>query len=145
MDAALGGVNSHMVLLDTSTPGLKSGMITVSSASQGVQNGLVNIPISFEVLAAPLLAGDYNDDGTVDAADYVVWRKYEGTMTTLPNDPHGGTIGAAQYNEWAANFGETAPGGGSLGAVPEPATGLLAFVAVCLAAFARGRLGAWTR
>jgi hypothetical protein len=69
----------------------------------------------------PSLDGDYNDDGTVDAADYVVWRKNEGTMTTLPNDPHGGMIGDDQYNTWVANFGETAgSGGGALTAVPEP-------------------------
>ena len=44
--------------------------------------GLVGVP------------GDYNDDGKVDAADYVVWRF----------DPagHGGTPGG--YNTWRANF-----------------------------------------
>jgi hypothetical protein len=67
------------------------------------------------------LDGDYNDDDVVDAADYVVWRKYQGTTSTLPNDPHGGTIGVDQFNTWRANFGET-PGGGSGSAVPEPAT-----------------------
>jgi hypothetical protein len=64
----------------------------------------------------PTLDGDYNDDGTVDAADYVVWRKFEGTTTTLPNDPHGGTIGALQFNTWRANFGNTTGGGTSTAA-----------------------------
>jgi hypothetical protein len=140
MDAALGSGNTHLVALDTSTPGMKSGMITITSASQGVQNGLVNIPISFQVLGPPTIPGDYNDDGTVDAGDYVVWRANEGTNNTLPNDPHGGTIGAAQYDEWTAHFGETAPGSGSLGAVPEPGSALLLIVGVCLAGLARGRL-----
>ena len=36
--------------------------------------------------------GDYNDDGAVNAADYVVWRKTDGT-------PEG-------YNTWRANFGK---------------------------------------
>jgi hypothetical protein len=73
-----------------------------------------------------LLPGDYNDDGKVDAADYVVWRKNEGTMNILPNDPTGGTIGAAQFNSWRANFGNMLGGSGSTntedasGAVPEP-------------------------
>ena len=40
----------------------------------------------------PRRPGDYNDDGTVNAADYVVWRKNEGTMNVLPND----AIGAAR-------------------------------------------------
>jgi hypothetical protein len=46
-------------------------------------------------------------------------------MTTLPNDPHGGTIGANQFNTWRANFGKTAGGGSAAKAnatVPEPAT-----------------------
>ena len=30
--------------------------------------------------------GDYNNDGIVDAADYVVWRKANGQNVTLPND-----------------------------------------------------------
>jgi hypothetical protein len=77
-----------------------------------------------------ILPGDYNDDNAVDAADYVVWRKHEGTMNTLPNDPHGGTIGADQYNTWRANFGSASGGGAAgqplfAGAVPEPATCLL--------------------
>ncbi|MEX2309805.1 MAG: SUMF1/EgtB/PvdO family nonheme iron enzyme [Pirellulales bacterium] len=59
------------------------------------------------------LAGDFNNDGSVDAADYVVWRKDSGTP--------------AEYNDWWSNFGMTAPGGGSsaAAAVPEPATLLL--------------------
>ena len=35
--------------------------------------------------------GDFNNDGTVDAADYVVWRKTDGTQ--------------AGYDRWRANFG----------------------------------------
>ena len=60
-------------------------------------------------------SGDYNDDGNVDAADYVVWRKNNGTNNTLPNDEIGGTIGTAHYNQWRDNFGES--GAGSLDAV----------------------------
>jgi hypothetical protein len=56
------------------------------------------------------LNGDFNGDGAVDAADYVVWRKGLGT-THFPDD----------YNAWRAQFGETAGNGSLLGtAVPEP-------------------------
>jgi hypothetical protein len=56
--------------------------------------------------------GDYNSDGTVDAADYVVWRKTDGTQEG--------------YGIWRSNFGATA-GTGSVGsgAIPEPATGVI--------------------
>jgi hypothetical protein len=87
------------------------------------------------VLTGAGLPGDYNNNGTVDSADYVVWRKYNGTTNTLPNDPTGGTIGMTQYNTWRANFGR--PPGSGLGstvsaAVPEPTTlVLLIFAAAC--------------
>jgi hypothetical protein len=51
-----------------------------------------------------ILAGDFNDDGIVDAADYVVWRKNVDTMNSLPNDSIGGLIGAAHYELWRANY-----------------------------------------
>ncbi|HEY3395078.1 MAG TPA: hypothetical protein VGK58_20405, partial [Lacipirellulaceae bacterium] len=59
---------------------------------------------------APGLAGDYNRDGKVDAADYVVWRKADGT--------------APGYNTWRTNFGRTSGGGGLAAgaAVPEVST-----------------------
>jgi hypothetical protein len=58
--------------------------------------------------------GDYNADGTTDAADYVVFQKNVGTVSTLPNDPNVGTvIDDDQYNTWMSNFGES--GGAVLG------------------------------
>jgi hypothetical protein len=79
-----------------------------------------------------MLPGDYNGDGKVNAADYVVWRKYSGTTTTLFNDPHGGTIGALQFNTWRQNFGQTAGSGSSSDTtVPEPASLLLLVMGTC--------------
>jgi hypothetical protein len=68
--------------------------------------------------------GDHNGDGSVDAADYVAWRKDPGSF--------GGEPGG--YNSWRQNFGEPSPGGGGDAAVPEPTSGvLLMLVAVgCL-------------
>lgn len=85
-------------------------------------------------LGAPVLAGDYNNNGTVDAADYVVWRNNAGTSNPLPNDPLGGTIGASQYNQWRSHFGQTAGSGAALGAgaVPEPGALVLAICSACL-------------
>jgi hypothetical protein len=85
--------------------------------------------------------GDYNNDGSVDAADYVVWRKYAGTTHTLPNDPTGGTIGIAQFNTWRANFGATSGSGTGLGnaPVPEPTGFLLLSIGLTAAAIRRSR------
>lgn len=86
------------------------------------------------------LAGDYNDDGTVNAADYVVWRNNLGAPSgTLPNDVDGGVIGAAQYETWKSNFGLAAENGALASTtVPEPASLLTIGLAVA-GAFARRR------
>ena len=94
-------------------------------------------PPTFDLFVSAGITGDYNDDGTVDAADYVVWRKNSGTTNTLPNDPVGGTIGTQQYNNWVANFGDTSGAGGGAGAVPEPSS--LALVMLGLLAVGAGR------
>jgi hypothetical protein len=75
------------------------------------------------VLTVPgaILAGDYNDDGVVDAADYVLWRRLNGTSTVMPNDPNSLPIDGDQYNTWRGNFGESAAGSGQDSPVPEPA------------------------
>jgi len=80
--------------------------------------------------------GDYNNNGTVDAGDYILWRKYQGTTHVLPNDPTGGTIGTTQYATWRSHFGQ-APGSGSGldGAqVPEPSA-LVVLLSLTVALF----------
>jgi autotransporter-associated beta strand protein len=93
-----------------------------------------------------ILAGDYNNDGIVDSADYVVWRANVGQPSqSLPNDTTGVLIGTAQYNLWRSNFGSTTavPGSGSTlsgGATPEPTSiGLLAIGLAALTAKKRVR------
>lgn len=78
------------------------------------------------------IAGDYNDNGIVDAADYTVWRNRVGQDVDLPNDPIGGTIGQAHYNQWKGNFGMSSGGNAATfaGAVPEPATIGIALVSL---------------
>jgi hypothetical protein len=83
--------------------------------------------------------GDYNSDGTVNAADYVLWRK-GGTLANEVADP--GTISAADYTEWRARFGNPAGSGASLegAAVPEPATiSSLIFGAIAVLGLGRRR------
>jgi hypothetical protein len=89
----------------------------------------------------PGLLGDFNDDGQVNAADYVVWRKHDGGTTALPNDDGLGTpIGAAHYDLWTAHFGEVQlPGIGAGGEIPEPGTFVLAAVGILLFGAGRSR------
>jgi hypothetical protein len=82
----------------------------------------------------PGLLGDFNDDGKVDAADYVVWRKNDAGATALPNDDDLGTpIRAEHYNLWRAHFGEMPmPGIGAGSTIPEAGTIVLAAVSLLL-------------
>jgi hypothetical protein len=78
----------------------------------------------FGVLAS--LPGDRNHDGTVDAADYVVWRKTDGTP--------------AGYLEWRNNFGRSNGSGAAhetSTSVPEPSSGLLLSLVVSIVLFTR--------
>ncbi len=61
---------------------------------------------------------DYNGNGVVDAADYVLWRKTLGSTTNLlangdDTGPSAGIIDQADYAVWRTNFGNTAAAAGS--------------------------------
>jgi hypothetical protein len=82
------------------------------------------------------IPGDFNLDGTVDAADYTLWRDHLGDTASLANDPTPG-VGEDDYDRWRANFGRSAiPGAGAMGlatsSVPEPAIGALMLLASLL-------------
>lgn len=68
------------------------------------------------------LPGDYNNDGKVDAGDYVMWRK---NPSAFGGDPAG-------YNTWRANYGNPPGAGSGLGgaAVPEPTTLMLSLLMI---------------
>jgi hypothetical protein len=60
------------------------------------------------VQSAPALAGDYNGDGAVNAADVVVWRKNQGQFVAAGTHGDGdenGFINQKDYDLWRANFG----------------------------------------
>jgi sulfatase modifying factor 1 len=95
-------------------------------------------------LATIAVPGDYNVNGIVDAADYVLWRKNLGLSVTLPNDSTPGMVTSADYDIWRAHFGQTpaiaTPGSGvQLAAVPEPAGLILLLISSTLCAFSRRR------
>jgi hypothetical protein len=96
---------------------------------------------TLDCIPSATLDGDFNEDGSVDAADYVVWRDGLGTTHTQED-----------YDMWRANFGSESLGigagsGGALvsaqplaAAVPEPtAIGLAAVAAAALLATCRRR------
>jgi hypothetical protein len=77
---------------------------TSPNANSAGQNDFVLV-----LTAAPALAGDYNVDGTIDAADYVVWRKTLGSNVTAFSGADGdgdSRIDQDDHGVWRANFGQ---------------------------------------
>jgi hypothetical protein len=74
--------------------------------------GLGPIPGSFinaDQVLRVALAGDYNYDGNVDAADAAVWKGTAGSTTDLRADGNGdGSVDDADHELWKAHFGESA-------------------------------------
>jgi hypothetical protein len=80
----------------------------------GSKQGLVDVAAN-QYITVAYNPGDYNGDGVIDAADYVVLRKGLGTIYTQ-----------ADYDVWHSRFGQTAgSGGGERRSVPEPASAWL--------------------
>jgi hypothetical protein len=79
-----------------------------------------------------ILPGDYNRNGTVDADDYVVWRKRMGQSVAPGTGADGnfdGQITQADFVVWKSHFGQIAGSGAGLltgGTVPEPTAAILA-------------------
>jgi hypothetical protein len=89
--------------------------------------------IGWTVIPLPGLDGDYNANGTVDAADYSRWRDTLGQSVPAGTGADGdgnGTIGTGDYTVWKNNFG-TSLGAGAIAAgtvsdaVPEPSAFIL--------------------
>lgn len=107
----LDGGGSTTMVTDYYGDGLAAQVL--NSPSDGSERS-----VGTNLAAFALPNGDYNQDGVVDAADYVVWRKTIG--------------GQFAYDAWGTHFGTT-PGSGSGfasgSAVPEPTTWALAALA----------------
>ena len=70
--------------------------------------------------------GDYNADGFVDAADYVVWRNALGSNDPMADGNNDGVVDGEDYDLWMSNFGVLSSEGSSVLAVPEStSTGIL--------------------
>jgi hypothetical protein len=85
------------------------------------------------------VTGDYNGNGIVDAADYVVWRDTFGESVFWKGDgadgDQSGEIDLGDYEFWKQRFGEVIAASPSATAttVPEPAAGWLIASATAVA------------
>ena len=119
---------------------------TLPALAGGLYFNLAYNPTAVTLAVAGIL-GDYNKSGTVDAGDYVLWRKSL-TLTgpaLAADGNNNGAIDAADFAIWRANYGAsptagsgaTAPSGSS--AIPEPTTLTLLLVPTIVFAATRQR------
>jgi hypothetical protein len=120
-----------------SATGGVSGTFDSLTQPAGMPAGLF-VGLAYQATFAQLvvidhLPGDYNKNGVVDAADFVVWRDSTlGQIVTALSGADGngnGMVDAGDYDFWRSHFGQTAAGSGSglatSSAVPEPTALLL--------------------
>jgi hypothetical protein len=102
-----------------------------------LENDRTGAAYVFDVTRAVTTPGDFNTDGTVDAADYAVWRNGLGTTYTQTD-----------YGAWRANFGNTAAGAGAVADavanassanIPEPISSAIASLGLVPLVVRRGR------
>jgi hypothetical protein len=98
--------------------------------------GRVEVSTVDDARLIPVAPGDYNGNGSVDTADYVIWRKALGQSNMTPfgflADGNGdGQVDEDDYNIWRETYGETSVIGPlSAAGGPEPATWLMIVVAL---------------
>jgi hypothetical protein len=87
----------------------------------------------------PRQPGDFDNDGDVDGADFVAWQTNfplaSGATLAMGDADRDGDVDGADFVVWQTNF-STSPGGAA-SPVPEPASGLLAFLSATTLFLAR--------
>ncbi len=89
--------------------------ITTAANRAAVMDRVLNF---FGVAPPPLPNADFNDDGTVDTADYTVWRNSKGSAVTPGEQGDAnfdGQVDDADYLVWKQQFGTSPGAGGAAG------------------------------
>lgn len=132
--AAVLGASYPLIQTD---PGQVSGVFATEQLPTA--SGLIKPDVQYRndgvfLVFTPLLTGDFNADGQVDAADYTVWRDSLNSTTNLAADANGdGQVTTADYAVWQQSFGDALTF-----AVPEPHALLLVLGAIARRAPLRG-------
>jgi hypothetical protein len=116
-----------------------TGALSVSALSEMPAGLNLKVAVESHSLALNVvLAGDYNFDGSVDAADYTVWRDALQSDNLAADGNNDGSVDNSDLEVWKTHFGATSLGSAAL-AVPEPGTCWLLLAVLGLAAIT-GRL-----
>lgn len=136
MDQFVDNTTNEVLSVDGLQAGTFFRLALATNSDEEVDFTIDNI----RLLSSPL-EGDFNGDGSVDAADYTVWRDNlgSGDESSLSGNGDGmNGVDAGDYTLWANNFGATSSSSSSsaaASAVPEPGTALLGVIS-CLSLIA---------
>ncbi|MBA4105341.1 MAG: hypothetical protein C0485_06250 [Pirellula sp.] len=117
--------------------------LTTNAGSWSLKGFKLSTPITYSIEPAPPTTdADFNGDGLVDGADFLVWQQNLGLAEGATNE-QGDADGNAAVNDldlaaWQTNFGAgaTPP---PISAIPEPAAATLAAIALLAGAAIRKR------
>jgi hypothetical protein len=116
-----------------------------SSAGEAIRTWFDGVGYGLVSTIVPGLAGDFNDDGMVNAADYTVWRDHLGELTeeSINFRGNGGGIDESDYAVWKQHFGASVGegSGGFRAAVPEPTVCMLVLPLIFASAASRRIFG----
>jgi len=109
--------------------------------------GVVEFEAFADAVAPPVEDADFNNDGAVDGADFLIWQRgFGGAATNLTGDANGDSAANADdLAIWKTKFG-VAGAAASVAAVPEPlSAALIAVPAAALLALRTRRLSSARR
>jgi hypothetical protein len=115
--------DTFTILTADSFSGQFTNLLLPANYTWAVNYGATNVVLS---VTGPGIIGDFNGDNKVDSADYVVWRKTDGS--------------ALRYLNWRSHYGTGSGSGSGIGlaaSVPEPASILLIVLPACFLATRR--------
>lgn len=108
------------------TPNGQANLMSPMGTTQQLTAEQISTVLKSTAYVKPLsqqLAGDYNHNSIVDAADYIVWRMTMGQSGSglAADGNENGRIDYGDFTTWRDHFGATMPvGSGGVAATPEP-------------------------
>ena len=127
---------SSDVAILTTTEGIVDNSLSLSLAGAGAGSftgvSVVGNNLMLLVGGSTSVPGDYNGNGSVDAADYTVWQDSYGDSVPQGTGADGvndGKIDNLDYLFWKTKFTNAGSGSGSAAAVPEPSSLALVLLA----------------
>ena len=123
-----------------------SGSVFTSLGTVGALGAITNsVAITTQIntnLSFGVATGDYDGNGTVDSADYTLWRDTFGQSVASLTGADGsgnGLIDIDDYNVWKNNYGSSGPAVSAATSIPEPCGAALAVSAFMMRTFRRLR------